>query len=226
MVQVAIICEGQTETRFVLEVLSPYLSLRGISVTPMLIATSPRHVGGALSSQRVVRFIRNLQKRWSGVYITTLFDLYGLPSDFPGVVDSSNQADPLKVAQFIQNRLRDAVLTEDWHYPQRFIPYIQPYEFEALLFSDVGAFSEQEPRWRTYATQLGEVRNRVPSPEHIDGGRDSHPSAWLQRLLRPRYRKARHGPSLAARIGIDRIRAQCQHFNAWLQCLENLSPLR
>lgn len=94
------------------------------------------------------------------------------------------------------------------------------------MFSDVGAFSEQEPRWRTYATQLGQVRNRVQSPEHIDGGRDSHPSAWLQRLLRPRYRKAQHGPSLAARIGIDRIRAQCHHFNAWLQCLENLSPLR
>lgn len=226
MVQVAIICEGQTETRFVLGVLGSYLSLRGVSATPMLIETSPRHVGGALSGQRVVRFIRNLQERWSGVYITTLFDLYGLPRDFPGVVDSSDQADPLKVAQFIQNRLRDAVLTEDWHYPQRFIPYIQPHEFEALLFSDVGAFHEQEPLWRTYATQLGEVRNRVQSPEHINGGRDSHPSAWLQRLLRPRYRKAQHGPSLAARIGIDCTGAQCHHFNAWLQCLENLSPLR
>lgn len=226
MVQVALICEGRTEIRFVLNVLGPYLSVRGISVTPMPIKTSPRHSGGALSGQRVVRFIRNLHKRWSRAYITTLFDLYGLPSDFPGVVDSDEQTDPLKVSQFIQERLRDAVLTKDWHYPQRFIPYIQPYEFEALLFSDVGKFDEIEPQWSLYISQLEEICNRSKSPEHIDGGRDSHPSARLGRLLRPRYQKAVHGPPLAARIGIECIRAQCSHFNSWLHGLEDLRPLR
>lgn len=226
MVQVAVICEGQTESRFVLDVLGPYLSVRGIGATPMLIETSRQHAGGSLSGQRVVRFVRNLQRRWSRAYITTLFDLYGLPSDFPGVVDSSERTDPLQVSQFIQERLKDAVLTEDWHYTRRFIPYIQPYEFEALLFSDVGKFNELEPRWRTYLSELEGIRNRSASPEHINGGCNSHPSAQLLRLLRPRYRKATDGPSLAARIGIDCIRAQCHHFNAWLQSLENLQPLR
>lgn len=114
MVQVAVICEGQTESRFVIGVLGSHLSVRGIGVAPMLIETSPQHAGGALSCQRVVRFIRSLQKRWPGAYITTLLDLYGSPSDFPGVVDSDEQADPLKVAQFIQRVPADAVFTERW----------------------------------------------------------------------------------------------------------------
>ena len=183
MVQVAVICEGQTESRFVIGVLGSHLSVRGIGVAPMLIETSPQHAGGALSCQRVVRFIRSLQKRWPGAYITTLFDLYGLPTDFPGVVDSSEQTDPLEAAQFIQERLRNAVLNEDWHYPQRFIPYIQPYEFEALLFSDVGEFHEQEPQWSLYIGQLEEIRNQSKSPEHINGRRNSHPSARLGHML-------------------------------------------
>ena len=226
MTQVAIICEGDTEAKFAENALGSYLALRNVSLTPTFIDTSPGHSGGSLSGQRVVRSIRRLSNRRTRAYITTLFDLYGLPSDFPGVKDSSMRADPLDRAQFIEQRLKDAVITDSWEYPQRFIPYIQPYEFEALLFSNVAMFKEHASPWSRSVDQLAKIRESVKSPEYIDGGPNSHPSARLQRLLVPKYRKARHGPQLAARIGIDCIRTQCQHFNEWLSKLEELPPLR
>lgn len=36
------------------------------------------------------------------------------------------------------------------------------------------------------------------------------------------YRKTLHGPLLAERIGLDRIRAECPRFDAWLRRLESL----
>lgn len=226
MTHIAVICEGKTEAGFVRDVLGSYFSLRDISVTPMHINTSPEHSGGSLSGQRVVRSTRTIANRRPRAYITTLFDLYGLPSDFPGVKDSGMRADPLDRAQFIEQCLKDAVITDSWEYPQRLIPYIQPYEFEALLFSNVAMFKEHASSWSKSVDQLAKIRDSVKSPEYIDGGHNSHPSARLQRLLVPKYRKARHGPPLAARIGIDCIRTQCQHFNEWLSKLEELPPLR
>ena len=36
--------------------------------------------------------------------------------------------------------------------PDQFLPYIQPYEFEALLFSDVHALPLVEPTWSDAVT--------------------------------------------------------------------------
>jgi len=33
------------------------------------------------------------------------------------------------------------------------------------------------------------------------------------------------GPALAARIGLDHIRARCVHFSGWLSRIEALQPL-
>ena len=45
-------------------------------------------------------------------------------------------------------------------------------------------------------------------------------------LLRPRYNKVRHGRAVSARIGIDRMRAECAHFDDWMARVEALPPLR
>ena len=55
---------------------------------------------------------------------------------------------------------------------------------------------------------------------------DTHPSALLRRLLRPRYTKILHGSAVSASIGLDRIRAECRHFDKWLSRVETLPPLR
>ena len=37
--------------------------------------------------------------------------------------------------------------------------------------------------------------------------------------------KVRHGVSISARIGLDRMCAECHHFGIWLACLKVLRPL-
>ncbi len=47
------------------------------------------------------------------------------------------------------------------------------------------------------------------------------PSRRLQRAF-PRYDKRIHGPLIANRIGLDRMRAECPRFGSWLQKIEAL----
>jgi hypothetical protein len=37
------------------------------------------------------------------------------------------------------------------------------------------------------------------------------------------YQKPLHGPLAVAAIGLERIRAVCPHFDAWLGCVEALA---
>jgi hypothetical protein len=106
----------------------------------------------------------------------------------------------------------------------RFLPHLQPHEFEALLFADPDRLIEIEPDWKRYAEVLRAARVDAFSPEHIDDGVDTHPSARLK-LLKPRFEKVLHGPAAAARIGLERMRNECGHFDAWLERIEALKSL-
>ena len=107
---------------------------------------------------------------------------------------------------------------------ERFLPHIQPHEFEALVFTDIEAFVEVEQRWQAFLEPCRQARVAAESPEHINDGSETHPSARLQGF-RPRYIKPLHGVALIERIGLDRIRAECAHFDVWLSRLEALVPL-
>ena len=74
-----------------------------------------------------------------------------------------------------------------------------------------------------FLAERGHVRASAASPEHINDGRDAHPSARLRALL---HGKVLHGRAVSALIGVERIRAECRHFGDWLQRLESLPPLR
>ena len=107
--------------------------------------------------------------------------------------------------------------------PARFIPHIQPYEFEALLFSDVASLVAVESGWTAAAPALVQARAGAATPEDINDGHETKPSARLEKLLRnPSYRKLRHGPIAAERIGLAQIEAECPHFAGWLARLRTL----
>ena len=72
---------------------------------------------------------------------------------------------------------------------------------------------------------LEEAREGANSPEHINDGPETHPSARLACLRDPSYSKPLHGSRVAERIGIERIRGECQHFDAWLSRIEGLPAL-
>lgn len=92
-----ILCEGQTEERFVKEVLSPYLQQFNIFPKPILLLTSRKKNahGGMLSylqAKRDLNIIRRQCRDNDSEHhvITTMFDYYALPADFPGFQKSCN----------------------------------------------------------------------------------------------------------------------------------------
>jgi Domain of unknown function (DUF4276) len=224
LIEVIVVGEGQTEESFIRDVLAPQLANQEIFLSPRLIRTSSLSRGGALSWDRVRRFLRNTLRERADTYVATFFDLYGLDSDFPGAGDGSQIRDPLARAAWLEQRLHAAVVEEAQCRSDRFLPHLQPHEFEALVFTDLAALPRVEPQWQSHAERLQEAVSLAKSPEHINDGVDTHPSARL-RALRPGYQKILHGVELVEKIGLARIRSECAHFGAWLDRLEALKPL-
>ena len=226
MIEVIVACEGQTEEVFVSRTLAPTLEAGGVLIQPRLVASSRHAGGGALTTGRVVRFLGNTLRERPEAYVTTFFDLYGLPRDFPGCSAAAALAEPEDRAAAVEAELHATVVRGVDCRPERLLPHIQPYEFESLLFSDPDRFATVEPAWQPLVVELRQARQSVPTPEHVNDGPDTHPSARLRRLRQPRYSKVRHGTAVSAAIGIDRMRAECRHFNGWLARIEALPALR
>lgn len=221
---VFVVCEGQTEETFVRDVLAPAFYPR-LNLIGQIIGTSPGRKGGALSYQRVQRHLRNTLRQTSAPFVTTLFDLYRLDNEFPGYADAAGK--PLEQRLSLLNtKFHADVVGVAGCQSKQFLPYIQPYEFEALLFSDVPTLVGLETKWASAEPKLQAVRDGAETPEHINDGPATKPAAHLERhLTRPSYRKTLHGPIAASRIGLATIEQQCRHFSAWVASLRALAAL-
>ncbi len=105
---------------------------------------------------------------------------------------------------------------------QRFIPYFQMHEFEALMFSDPAIFADAIGR-PDLRSDFAEIRQKFDSPEHIDDSPVTAPSKRILALY-PEYEKPLMGETATKAIGLPRIRQECPLFNAWLAKLESLPP--
>jgi hypothetical protein len=107
--------------------------MHGVFVSPTLLGVLG-HQGGVVNYDRVKKDVVTALKQDRGVYCTTLFDLYGLGAGFASLVPNHNllgreRATALEAA-FSRAVSQDIpTLRPD----VRFIPYVQVYEFEALL---------------------------------------------------------------------------------------------
>jgi hypothetical protein len=217
-----VVCEGQTEETFIRNVIAPVLANQQIYLTARLITTSKGNKGGALSYERVRRFIINSLKE-EQVFITTFFDLYALDNGFPHFSESQKQMDVYNKVTQLEQDFKEDIVKENPLFSNRFLPYIQPYEFEGLLFSDITKLTEIESAWAKKTDKLKEVRNGAETPEHINDGYDTKPSARLKFFLNnPNYRKTLHGTLAIESIGIDKLLAECQHFAIWYNQLLSL----
>ncbi|CAH0442165.1 DUF4276 family protein [Ralstonia pseudosolanacearum] len=225
MIEIIVIGEGATEETFVRDVFAPYLALNNVFATARLIQTgSGGQKGGALSFERVARSLSNTLKKRANTYVTTLFDLYGLKPEFPGFEDSRRLAEPAARSAFLETALHQAIVTRAGCRHERFLPHIQPHEFEALLFSDIPALCSIEPDWAKHEALLTLEANRYPNPEWINDSPQTAPSKRLA-ALSPTYGKVRHGALAAQSIGLDAMRARCPHFAGWVSRLLALTPL-
>ncbi|MGD9714706.1 MAG: DUF4276 family protein [Thermomicrobiales bacterium] len=226
MIEVVVVGEGQTEETFIRDVMAPVLWGFNVSLQPRLIRTSSHGRGGALTRMRVVRFLRNTLRERKDTYVTTLFDLYGLVTDFPGVRECAGIVDPLQRTAAIESHLGDVVVKEAECRADRFLPYIQPHEFESLLFTDIASIADVESSWAVATANLNQALSTNSNPEYINDGPITHPSVRLKALTAPTYQKTLHGPRIAAHIGLTRIRQKCAHFAGWIDQLEQLTPLQ
>ena len=88
MTQVLVLVEGQTEETFVKRVLAPHLATRQIWITPIIVTTHGANKGGLSRYSIVKKELCNL-RRDPHIWLTTMFDFYGLPRDFPGYKDAT-----------------------------------------------------------------------------------------------------------------------------------------
>lgn len=215
MSRVHILVEGQTEETFVRDVLGPYFSLKNIFLIPKLATTKrvksgPDFKGGITTYEKVKNDLVRLLRDSDVVCVTTMIDYYGLPDDFPGYQATSKTG--IERVKFLEKKFHEDLNNE------RFIPYFEVHEFEAMLFVDpmeTAAALLDRPK----AAMLVEIKKAFQSPEEINNDPATAPSKRLTNIF-PKYQKALYGPLVTKRIGLDKIRFECAHFNEWLLKLE------
>jgi len=222
MIRLHVIAEGQTEETFVRGVLAPHLAHYAVYTDVRCLDSSRRRgqrggVGRSYSSIRrdLERWLR--EDRQPEAHFSTMIDLYGLPQDMPETEQARRQNDPYTRVALLQQ-----ALAEDIRDP-RFIPYLQLYEFEALLLSDPTQFDWAFLDHERAIRQLVELVAQFESPELINDGFETAPSRRIATMI-PDYaaRKSSAGPLIAAKIGLPTLRARGRHFNSWVTVLEGL----
>jgi hypothetical protein len=113
MVRLLISVEGYSEYKFTNEVIVPHLAEHRVSVYT-------QNMKGNISIDKISQKLNNLIHNHD--FTTTLYDFYG----FKRV--SGNET-----KQTLEEKIKQSIKKDQRN---KIIPYIQMYEFEALLFSD------------------------------------------------------------------------------------------
>lgn len=221
MIRVHVICEGQTEETFVKEVLGPHLTRLGVSLIASLVG-KPGHKGGCVTTSRMVGDIKRRLLDDGRAWCTTLFDFYGLDQNFPGRREAMGKGNISEKALAVEDALRAHVMREVGDsVARRFVPYVQMYEFEGLLFSNPVKMATGLCR-KDLVSEFSSIRNEFATPEDINDSPATAPSKRIQKLI-PGYEKPLYGSLAVIEIGLDEIRRECPLFNQWVEILEKLS---
>lgn len=211
MKRLYIIVEGQSEQEFVNTLIAPYFNQLGIySVTPILIRTSNRGRGGFVNYEHLKNDVSKLLLSKSNDFVVSMFvDFFRCPvlphkERYEEIIDHKEKADEME--KCIGDDISD----------NRFIPYIQLHEFEALLYSsNVGFeayFSDKEQQ------QTKMIIDEYPNPEDINSSPEKAPSKRLL-AIKNDYDKVIEGNMIASEVGLEQIMNKCPRFKAWIYTL-------
>lgn len=220
MKRLNIICEGQTEERFVNDVLAPHLQNYQVYATARCWAKRGQKGGG-----KSYDLVQNDIDKWiaqeghnENVFFTLLIDFYGFPKQGNTIYDEDviNTPGTNRKIELLKEKMHSRV--NNFH---RFIPYIQVHEFEALLFSNLDAASEY---FLGKEKEIASLKLETHSflPEEINETPEGAPSKRLDKYLNYAKQKTSAGPFIAGLITIETIKNRCPHFNEWVTQLENL----
>lgn len=222
-----VLCEGQTEDRFVKDVLKNYLSDFTVICKHQILLTSKQKnsYGGMLSFNQAKRDLELMMKQFQDNeneehWFTTMFDYYRLPNDFPGYADEIN--DVYSKIEHIEDQFSKEIDNK------RFIPYLQLHEFESLVFADLDYLlnefnTSQDKRLNKSIDKLKELlKKKEDNPELINTIKA--PSKYLIDALEPQhYNKPKNGSSIVSKIGVPTLRKRCKHFNDWIEKILGLA---
>ncbi len=188
MTRLLISVEGQSERNFVEQTLVPHLSTFSVFV-------QIHNMKGDISVEKVSKKLNSLI--YNHDFVTTLYDFYG----FKGIlVDETKKSLELKIKDSIKEKQRHKI-----------IPYIQMYEFEALLFSDAEIMANHlnvPQNW------IDNILNEFNDLERINNSKETAPSKRIGKNAT--YIKTQHAPKILQEIGLLKIRKKCQGFNKWI----------
>ncbi|MFA5859638.1 MAG: DUF4276 family protein [Elusimicrobiota bacterium] len=218
MKRVLILVEGQTEEKFVNDVLIPGFSQKGLYCIPVLATTKRVKIGsdfkgGIVSYQKTKNDILRLLQDTNAIVVTTMIDYYGFSSLVPF------RASIKGINCFERVMSLEALFKNDINH-DKFLPYLQLHEFEAMVFVSPKEAAEALTEVRKVA-DVEKVKQQFHSPEEINDNPTTTPSKRLENIFHS-YEKPLHGPLITKRIGLDNIRKECKHFNDWCTTLENL----
>lgn len=218
MKKILILAEGQTEEAFIKNLLAPYLWNKNIFCIPKIARTKRvksgfQFKGGIVSYEKVKNDINRLLQDSSAAMVTTMIDYYGF-SDIVPYKNSVKGRTCFERIHCLEELFRKDIDNS------KFLPYLQLHEFEAMLFVSPEAAAETllEPR---KAADIFKIKNKFKSPEEIDDNPSSAPSKRFYGIF-PGYEKVLDGPVIIGKIGLEKIRKECAHFNRWITALEKL----
>ena len=138
--------------------------------------------------------------------VTSLYDFYGFKGRGSRTVDELEAAIASNISQ-----------------SNRFIPYIQKYEFEALVISGPQELSKEMECVRKEDVRkqaaIQKILDDYKGAENINDGYHTCPSRRIK-LLFPAYDKKLHGPIICEKIGIETISQACPRFKNWIKKIE------
>ena len=175
--------------------------------------------------ERLRKDILSALKQDKHCVCSTMFDYFGLQPDFPGKDQANSLHGSQQKAEIVENAIEEKIVKEMGASfdTSRFIPYVQMYEFEGLLFSAPVQFAQSlgVPKLEK---PFQKIRESFQTPEDINDGQETAPSKRILKLHQ-QYGKVLDGVVVAQDIGVDVLRQECPHFSAWVGKLEFLETV-
>lgn len=215
MRELIIIAEGYTEEEFIKNSVRPYFQQQEIyTVTPIRVTSSPGHKGGLPkgSYNKLENDAKRYLRQMDDVIVTTLIDYYHMPADFPEYTEAMQIHNVTGRIKHLEEAMYRSVNHD------RFIPYIQMHEFEALLFAKMDGFNELPDITPSQLTKLKNTIEAHDTPEKINDGENTSPSKRLITII-PNYQKKLFGSYIPLVNGFDSILSSCPRFHAWIDTL-------
>lgn len=218
MKRVLISVEGQTEETFIRDVLGPHFRRLEIYLTPILTTTKvvksgTNFKGGITTYGKIRRDLLRLLHDRNAAAITTMYDLYQLPPDFPGY--DNRPAQPYQKVKHLETAFANDINH------RRFKPYLQLHEFETFLFVAPDITAQELDLDANQFEEMVRIQSSFATPEEINDRPTLSPSKRFAKIYNS-YDKVFDGPFVTDSVGLDKLRSSCSHFNAWIEWLEGL----